>query len=51
MVAKSTLGCFLFFSHRYDLVAGFLTFAFLFTFSLLDVLGAGLDGLVLQEDP
>ena len=31
-------------------MAGFLTFAFLFTFSLLDVLGAGLDGLVLQED-
>ena len=29
-------------------MAGFL--AFLFTFSLLDVLGAGLDGLVLQED-
>ena len=31
-------------------MAGFLTLAFLFTFSLLDVLGAGLDGLVLQED-
>ena len=27
-----------------------MTLAFLFTFSLLDVLGAGLDGLVLQED-
>ena len=31
-------------------MAGFLTLAFLFTFSLLDVLGAGPDGLVLQED-